>query len=164
MKFKFKRTFRAVEALSHTYCCQSSWLKSNKTPNLKILAIFNNHSSERLAIFSRSTSIHATQMTSTSNANLLIILLWITKNRELTKSLRNRFPISTFPYLNTIWRLNSYYLIPTVLQEHLTAERTTQNFRIAYEIRNLPKFCNSFCKLQFWSLPLPYTISFASKG
>ena len=75
MKFKFKRTFRAVEALSNTYCCQSSWLKSNKTPNLKILAIFINHSWERLAIFSRSTSIHTTQMTSTSNANILIILL-----------------------------------------------------------------------------------------
>ena len=38
---------------------------------------------------------------------------------------KNRFPISTFPYLNTIWRTNSYFIIGYVYNGvHLRGPRS----------------------------------------
>ena len=41
---------------------------------------------------------------------------------------KTRFPISVFPYLNTIWRKNSYLNIPTYI--HRRSIEITKNFNL----------------------------------
>ena len=50
---------------------------------------------------------------------------------------KDRFPISTFPYLNTIWRTNSYcryiYYLPISAQDHIQKAIDAEN-RQAYTL------------------------------